>query len=74
MDTRIIEAQQHIKDGDFRSAILKAAKVKVLGSARNDILDAATALHNPRWVKSLGKSPEEVIAKGLQTLRQKYGI
>lgn len=74
METKLSKLKTALENGDIAKAISIAAKFPNLGQERNAILDAHTAITNPRWVKGLGKDVEVCIANGISALRLRYSL
>lgn len=74
METKLSKLKTALENGDIAKAISIAAKFPNLGQERNAILDAHTAITNPRWVKGLGKDVGVCIDKGVESLIAKYGV
>lgn len=74
MQTKLDTIKAHAATGNWHKAIAIAAKFPDLGAQRNAILDAHTAITNPRWVAGLGKNIDAAIADGILALRDRYSI
>lgn len=66
--------REKARAGDWAGAFRIAASFQDLGAERNDILDARTALTNPRWVRQFGKDPDEAIQRGKDAMVARYKI
>jgi hypothetical protein len=74
MKTKLDILKDAFNAGDHAKAIRIAAKFPDLGKERAAILDAHTAITNPRWTTGLGKSVDAAIAGGVAALRIRYSI
>ena len=74
MKTKLDILKDAFNAGDHAKAIRIAAKFPDLGKERAAILDAHTAITNPRWVVGLGMSVDKCIADGVEALRTRYGF
>lgn len=74
MDTKLNQIKAAYIAGDTAKAIRIAAKFQSLGAQRNAILDAHTAITNPRWMIGLGKDIDAAIAAGVDALRIRYSL
>ena len=74
MQTKLSQLKEAYAAGNFAKSIRIAAKFHDLGAQRNAILDAHTAITNPRWMVGLGKDVDVAIANGISALQIRYGI
>lgn len=72
-DTKVSKVREAMEAGRWDEAIRLAAKFPRLGVHRSAILDAHTALSNPRWTVGLGRSVEADVAAGRAALVSAYG-
>lgn len=72
--TKLLIVREHMQAGRWPEAIRVAARFPDLGAQRNDILDAHTALTNPRWCAALGRCAAAEVEKGRKALIARYGI
>ena len=74
METKLSQIKAQAAKGNWNKAIAIASKFNDLGAQRNAILDAHTAITNPRWMIGLGKDVDVAIANGISALQIHYGI
>lgn len=72
--TKLEQLKAHATNGNWHKAIAIAARFPSLGKERNAILDAHTAITNPRWMVGLGKDIDATIAAGVNALRIRYAL
>lgn len=60
--------------GDYRAAVLAAAKFQDLGEQRNAILSAREAYLRPDFQRQLGRDPEALKSAGIAALNARYGF
>jgi hypothetical protein len=58
--------------GDWRAAILLAAKFQDLGAERGNILAAREAYLRPGFQRQLRRDPETLITAGIAALKRRY--
>lgn len=73
MKTKLSTVREHMAAGRWQDAIRISAKFPQLGEHRAAILDAHTAITNPRWTRSLGRDIEADIAVGRAALLARFG-
>ena len=66
--------REKARSGDWDGAFRIAASFQDLGAERNAILDARTALTNPRWIKQFGRDPDAVVQAGKNAMIARYKI
>lgn len=74
MNTNLGDIAIAYKAGNFKKAFQVAAKSQYLGEHRTAILDAYTAMTNPRWTTQMGKDVDQTIHAGVQALVAKYEL
>jgi hypothetical protein len=72
MKSKASQLREFMASGDWESAFRLASSFQDLGKQRNAILDARTALTNPRFLKQIGKDVEQTIAIGQAALKERY--
>jgi len=60
--------------GDWQAAVSIAARFPRLGQIRNAVLDAHTAYTNPRFLRQVGRDPEQAKAAGRDALISYYRL
>lgn len=73
MKTKLSIVREHMTAGRWQEAIRVAARFADLGKERAAILDAHTALTNPRWTRGLGRDVEADVAAGRAALLARFG-
>ena len=73
MKTKLSIVREHMAAGRWQEAIRVAAKFPQLGEHRAAILDAHTALTNPRWTVGLGRNVDADVAVGRAALLARFG-
>lgn len=73
MDTKLSAVRAAMDAGDWTTAIRLAARFPRLGAHREAILDAHTAITNPRWTLGLRRDPAADIEAGRLALMDRYG-
>ena len=66
------EIQRLLEAGQFRSAVLKAAKMQDLGPQRDRILSAREAYQRPDFQAQIGRDPLALINEGIAALRERF--
>lgn len=74
LKTKLSEVREAAAAGNWKQAILKAAKFGDLGNERNDILSAREAINRPDFMRQLRRDPETLIAAGINALKQRYQL
>ena len=70
---KITLLRAYMAAGDWRCAVLLAAKFPRLGAARNAVLDAREAYLRPDFQRQLGRDPEALIATGREAMIKQWG-
>lgn len=60
--------------GDWRAALLAAARFPDLGEHRGAILSAREALERPGFQRQLGRQPEALVEAGIAALKARYRL
>ena len=60
--------------GDWRAALRIASRFPALGDAKGAVMGAWEALARPAFQRSLGRSPDALIAAGIEALTARYGL
>lgn len=71
-DTELALIRKAMGDGDWDTALRIAGKFRRLGEHSGAIKRAAQALSNPSFFKELGFDLEDVKAKGIQALKERF--
>lgn len=71
--TKLSQVQAYMRAGDYRAAVLMAAKFADLGDERGAILSAREAYLRPGFQKQIGRDPDALIAAGAAALKRRYG-
>lgn len=74
METKLNKIKSAAASGDWRTAILIAAKFGELGEQRNAILSAREAYLRPEFQKQLRRDPDALIAAGINALKERYWL
>ena len=74
METKLSKVKIAAGAGDWRTAILLAAKFGELGKQRNAILSAREAYLRPEFQRQLQRNPENLIASGITALKERYSL
>ena len=72
MKTKLSAVRDAATSGDWRKAILLAAKFGDLGDERNAILSAREAINRPDFQRQINRDPEVLIAAGVVALKSRY--
>lgn len=72
--TKLSAVRAAMEAGDWPQAIRLAARFPDLGRQRADILDAHTALTNPRWTQAIGRCAAAEVEKGRLALIARYPL
>lgn len=67
------EVRALMQAGKWREAILMAAKFQQLGDQRGRILSAREAYLRPDFQQQLGRRPDDLIAAGIDAMKERYG-
>jgi hypothetical protein len=74
MNTNLGDIAIAYKAGNFKKAFQIASKSQYLGEHRAAILDAYTAMTNPRWTVQMRKDVDQTIHAGICALISKYEL
>jgi hypothetical protein len=74
MKTKLSILKDHAAAGNWAKALSIAAKFYDLGEQRNAILDAHTAITNPRWTSQMGRNIDSDINNGISALKIRYSL
>ncbi len=74
MITKLSKVKSSAEAGDWRGAILLAAKFQDLGEHRNAILSAREAINRPEFQRQLKRDPDTLVAAGVQALKARYKL
>jgi len=72
MQTKLSQVQAHMRAGDYRAAILMAAKFADLGAEKAAILSAREAYLRPDFQRQLRRNPDSLIAAGRAAMDRRY--
>ena len=73
IQTKLSKVQALMGAGDWREAVLMAAKFGELGAQRGAILSAREAYLRADFQRQIGKDPEALIAAGIAAMRERFG-
>lgn len=73
MTTKLSQLRALMAAGQWREAVLFAAKFPQLGEARNAVLSAREAYLRPAFQQELGRDCAALIAAGRAALEAQYG-
>jgi hypothetical protein len=73
LTTKLSQVQTHMRAGDYRAAILMAAKFADLGDEKAAILSAREAYLRPDFQRQLRRDPAALIAAGCAAMDRRYG-
>lgn len=74
LETKLSGVVRAADAGDWRRAILLAAKFGDLGTQRNAILSAREAINRPDFQRQLKRDPATLIAAGVSALKERYRL
>jgi hypothetical protein len=72
-ETKLSQVRCHMRAGDYRAAILMAAKFADLGAEKTAILSAREAYLRPDFQRQLRRDPDHLIAAGCAAMNRRYG-
>ena len=78
MQTKLQTLKDYMAAGNHTAALKLAASWGKRGLGGGTHAEAITQAHsangNRRFYESIGKNPDELVAKGIQAIRERYGI
>lgn len=74
LKTKLSGVKEAAASGDWRKAVLLAAKFQDLGEQRNAILSAREAINRPDFQRQMRRDPDILLAAGVAALKQRYGL
>jgi len=72
--TKLSMVKEAAARGDWRKAILLAAKFGDLGAERDAILSAREAINRPDFQRQLKRDPDALLAAGVAALKARYKL
>jgi len=74
METKLAKLKAMMSLGDWRGALRLASSWPRLGGHKEAIQRGWAAMVNPSFYRQLGNDPDELVERGLQAIRVRYGI
>ena len=74
METKLSKLEAAFRSGNHREALRIAAKFTRLGEHKAPITRAWNAIQNPAFYRDIGQDPDALVAAGVNSLRDRYGL
>ena len=74
MQTKLSQVKQYMADGNYHTALRLAASFPRLGDHREPITRGWAALTNPGFYREIECDPDELVAAGLDAIRERWNI
>ncbi len=73
LTTKLSQLRTLMAAGRWREAVIFAAKFQDLGDHKDRILSAREGYLRPEFQRQLKKNPYDLIADGIEALKERYG-